>query len=100
MYPSNRWPIGLLCVAMVAAACTGADPATDEVVTAVTVSEDAVGFESSAEYGESLAPDERLEEHHGHTLLSVSVEDGFDDVVTNTPAEIDIQIRGACPFFM
>jgi len=27
------------------------------------------GIESSAEYGESLAPEERLEEHHGHTLF-------------------------------
>ena len=49
MYPSNRWPIGVLCVAMLAAACTGTAPATDDVVTATTGSEAATGLDSSTD---------------------------------------------------
>ena len=56
MYPSNRWTIGLLCVAMVAAACTGAEPATDEVVTAVTASEAVTGLDSSADTPAATVP--------------------------------------------
>lgn len=56
MYLSNRLPIGLLCVAMVTAACTGPDPATDETVTPAPVSETATGLDSSIDTPAATGP--------------------------------------------